>query len=210
MQPSLFLATALLLATGSTSAASNGRRRALQYRNGAVKRYSEDPNESIQARAVSLAARKAAATPAPKKPSPKKPSPEPAPKKHGKVCMFSTIHKNLKQGGVFVGVCMHPVENVWSFIAHHNSKVWAMTGLEDMYQDRLPGDAGFVYKAVFHPHKAVKFGQTIKFEAYHLNKSLYEAAARLAGLQGKLEWQHCDCPDNLPGQLGLEFDAVSW
>ncbi|CAG9939387.1 unnamed protein product [Clonostachys rosea f. rosea IK726] len=97
MQPSLFLATALLLATGSTSAASNGRRRALQYRNGAVKRYSEKLHESIQARAVSLAARKAAAKPAPKKPAPKpapkkpapkpapkKPAPKPAPKKHGK------------------------------------------------------------------------------------------------------------------------------
>ncbi|KAK7212871.1 hypothetical protein V2G26_020049 [Clonostachys chloroleuca] len=58
--------------------------RTLHYKNGAVKRYSEDPHESIQARAVSLAARKAAAKPAPKKPAPKKPAPKPAPKKHGK------------------------------------------------------------------------------------------------------------------------------
>uniref|UniRef100_A0A0B7KMP3 Methyltransferase domain-containing protein n=2 Tax=Bionectria ochroleuca TaxID=29856 RepID=A0A0B7KMP3_BIOOC len=126
------------------------------------------------------------------------------------VCMFSTICINLKQGGVFVGVCMHPVEDLYNFIVHHNSKVWAMTGLEDIYQDRLSCDAGYMFKAVFHPPKADKFGQTIEFEAYHLKKSLYEAAARLAGLQGKLEWQHCDFPDNLRGELGLDFDAVSW
>lgn len=124
--------------------------------------------------------------------------------------MFSTICINLKQGGVFVGVCMHPVEDLYNFIVHHNSKVWAMTGLEDIYQDRLSCDAGYMFKAVFHPPKADKFGQTIEFEAYHLKKSLYEAAARLAGLQGKLEWQHCDFPDNLRGELGLDFDAVSW
>ncbi|KOS46685.1 hypothetical protein ACN38_g2309 [Penicillium nordicum] len=88
--------------------------------------------------------------------------------------MFRSISINLKSTGVFVGVCPYPTNDVASFAT--NSDPPPPTGVRFEYSQELKNGLGY----------------RVDFWAYHLKKNVFEEAARLGGMGGKLEWRECE------------------
>ncbi|KAL9609693.1 MAG: hypothetical protein Q9204_009132 [Flavoplaca sp. TL-2023a] len=105
--------------------------------------------------------------------------------------MFRNIAINLKEGGVFVSITVPPTE----------------TPLDSMNAElevRPPpeGSGGLYYwlnefvedGMYFHVKGHTPVGD-VDFDCSHLKKSVYEEAARDAGLKGELRWGKTEVPD---------------
>lgn len=79
-----------------------------------------------------------------------------------------------------------------SFVLNHSPSLWARTGLEDQYCEKLPEELAMPSRQFFIPAQTLDKSPSLVLRAYHLKKSVYEEAARSAGFVGELEWQKCD------------------
>ena len=118
--------------------------------------------------------------------------------------MYRTIAMNLKDGGIFVGVTPHPTEDPRT----HTEKESGVRPVEVGNCAMLPkGDVAD--GLVIHLVSLFESGN-IEFDGYHLRRSIYETAARDAGLNGRLIWEPVDVPDGgVENSLGL-YDAEYW
>lgn len=124
------------------------------------------------------------------------------------VSMFRTISINLKSGGVFVGICLHPTDDVASFASGLDSSVWAKTGVSYQYREELPDGEGCRLRVFGSSRKGCP---GVEFGCYHLNKRLYEESARVGGLQGGLEWRSCAfLGEEWRREIGLDGDDQAW
>ncbi|TQV98402.1 hypothetical protein V2A60_007854 [Cordyceps javanica] len=134
--------------------------------------------------------------------------------------MFETVAANLKpSGGVFVGICLHPTDDLAAHAAGVNRSAWNRTGVHYVYDEAaMASGLGYRFKVVATPPASAPPGtRGIEFESFHLKKRLYEEAARLAGLQGRLEWRGCEFlgsggndGDDWRSEIGLEKDEEGW
>ncbi|RFU78966.1 methyltransferase [Trichoderma arundinaceum] len=128
------------------------------------------------------------------------------------VSMFQTISMNLKPGGVFVGICPHPTNDLEPFARGTNNSAWAKTGVHYKYGLELPGGVGYKLRVFGSSSSSSNPSNgSVEFECYHLKKSSYEEAARLGGMKGKIEWQTCTFLDQeWRKEVGLEDDDDGW
>ena len=128
-----------------------------------------------------------------------------APDRAGLVEMFRNIALNLEDGGHFVSVTVPPAEDP---IAHMHKELEVRPPPE--------GSGGLWYYHIrdvdegmyFHVYGDTPIGD-VDFDCYHLKKSVYEEAAREAGLKGDLEWGFTRVPEKFmkgegPGGASLE------
>lgn len=114
-----------------------------------------------------------------------------APDRARLVDMFRNIALNLKDGGHFVGVTIPPTQDPKASV---NAELKARP---------LPdGSGGLIYQVItdvedgiyFHVHGDTEVGD-VDFDNYHLRQSVYEAAAREAGMSGELTWGVTSVPE---------------
>lgn len=114
-----------------------------------------------------------------------------APDRQGLIDMFRNISMNLREGGRFVSITVPPAEN-------------PMDSINAELNVRPPpeGSGGLYYSVNEHVEDGVFFhvkGHTplgdVDFDCYHLRKSIYEEAAREAGLKGELRWGKTEVPE---------------
>ncbi|EFY93448.1 hypothetical protein J3458_002002 [Metarhizium acridum] len=121
--------------------------------------------------------------------------------------MFRTISTNLNSHGVFIGICLHPTDDLESFASGVNNSAWAQTGVHYEFGKALPGGIGFpitVFGSVS-PDSKVEFG------SFYLKKSLYEQAARVGGMTGRIVWRNCEFLDETwREEIGLHGDDDGW
>ena len=128
-----------------------------------------------------------------------------APDRAGLVDMFRNVAINLKEGGHFVGITVPPAENP---IDSMNAETKARPPPE--------GSGGLYYEYIrdveegifFHCHGHTPLGD-VSFDNYHLKKSVFEEAAREAGLKGALSWGLTSVPERFwtgeyPGGASME------
>ena len=128
-----------------------------------------------------------------------------APDRAGLVEMFRNISLNLKEGGHFLSITIVPTRDPTAFI---KTELDARPPPE--------GSGGLVYSILgdvddgvfFHVHGHTEIGD-VDFDCYYLQKEVYEAAAREAGLKGKFEWGVTNIPEkyligDAPGGTSLE------
>jgi toxoflavin synthase len=105
--------------------------------------------------------------------------------------MFETVSKNLKEGGVFVGVANPAVGRedmeAWGKfsdeIMEKRERSW---GVEIRHVERL-GNGGYAVQVTTRSRNEGE--EPVAFEASHLPTEMYEDAAREAGMEGKVEWK---------------------
>lgn len=125
--------------------------------------------------------------------------------------MFTTISANLKPSGAFVSICLHHSDDVEAFQACYSPDLWAKTGVHYRYHEELPDHVGFSFKVKVSSSMGSPAATGLEFQSYHLRKSLYESAARSAGMRGKLEWRQCEFPGKEWRQaIGLHHDEAAW
>ncbi|KAM0668823.1 hypothetical protein MY8738_006561 [Beauveria namnaoensis] len=96
--------------------------------------------------------------------------------------MFTSVAINLKPTGVFIGVVPHPTEDLET-----RAKAFATAPLNRLYPrneytgELESGDGWGLRVHLDDPG--------INFMTYHLRSSVYQHAARAAGLKGKIEWR---------------------
>lgn len=97
------------------------------------------------------------------------------------VTMFQMAALNLNDGGVFVTVVPHPTDDLSPRAAAWNNP--PMTAIRPLYRypSELKSGEGWNLRIVL--------SEGVEFSAYHLQKQIYEEAARLGGFKGKLEWK---------------------
>lgn len=96
--------------------------------------------------------------------------------------MFRNADVNLKGGGHFVGITPHPTQDPRG----HVEKALAVKPLR--YGGVSVTITGDVEGGVA-THLETMTDPKVEFDAYHLQKSVYEIAARAGGLQGALTWR---------------------
>ena len=117
--------------------------------------------------------------------------------------MFGNVSVNLKSSGYFIGITPPPTDNPRA----HCEK--ALVAQPALYGDVIVTIQRDVAEGVAtHLTAAMKSGK-IEFDAYHLNKSLYERSAREGGLRGALTWRAVDSPD-IDSDVLKGFDSSSW
>ncbi|KAJ5943791.1 methyltransferase domain-containing protein [Penicillium verrucosum] len=124
--------------------------------------------------------------------------------------MFRSISINLKSTGVFVGVCPYPTNDVASFAT--NSDPPPPTGVRFEYSQELENGLGYrKYIIVEPPPGSNSSAEGVDFWAYHLKKSVFEEAARLGGMGGKLEWRECEfLEEEWKLALGMGKNEEGW
>ncbi|ESZ91244.1 hypothetical protein SBOR_8366 [Sclerotinia borealis F-4128] len=112
--------------------------------------------------------------------------------RRGLVDMFRNVAGNLREGGRFVGVTVPPAERPKE----------AVVGEADIRPLSEGGSGYLVYECMEDVEEGVKFrvrgetpGGNFAFECFHLEKRVYEEAAREAGLMGRLEWGVTKVPE---------------
>ncbi|KAM4067003.1 methyltransferase [Hirsutella rhossiliensis] len=127
-------------------------------------------------------------------------------------CMFRTISTNLKSGGVFVGICFHPTDDVTALASALHGGVWAETGVCYRYREELPGGIGYQVQVFGLPQPgAPPSVKGVDFMCYHLKKCLYEEAARAGDMQGRLEWRSCEfLGEEWRREVGLDGNDEDW
>ncbi|KAM3455929.1 hypothetical protein MY3296_002048 [Beauveria thailandica] len=96
--------------------------------------------------------------------------------------MFASVAINLKPTGVFIGVVPHPEEDLEA-----RAKTFATAPLNRLYpRNEYTGEleSGDGWGLRVHLDNS-----GLNFMTYHLRRSVYDHAARAAGLQGKIEWR---------------------
>ncbi|KAK5988384.1 hypothetical protein PT974_12536 [Cladobotryum mycophilum] len=96
--------------------------------------------------------------------------------------MFANISLNLKPGGVFVGVVPPPSESLDRLAELCTQPPLNRMWPKRMYTEKLASGDGW-RTHVFLDNKGVDF------KAWHLRKQVFEEAARLGGMLGKLKWR---------------------
>ncbi|KAM3541858.1 hypothetical protein ARSEF1564_005226 [Beauveria bassiana] len=126
--------------------------------------------------------------------------------------MFDTIALNLKSGGVFVGICMHPTNDIFSFAKGVNTSAWFSSDVHYVYATKpLASGQGHVFDVIVTPAADAKPGtEGVRFSSFHLRKALYEETARAAGLKGAMEWRDCVFPEGWRDKIGLGADEKQW
>lgn len=113
------------------------------------------------------------------------------------VDMFRNVALNLKDGGHFIAVTPPPTQDPAAFIAA------AFVEAERKARPSELGGSGGLFCTVtgvvedgisVHLHADTKVGD-VDFDCYHLNKEVYESAAREGGLCGNLAWRLATVPD---------------
>ncbi|KAJ6785796.1 hypothetical protein PWT90_06929 [Aphanocladium album] len=124
--------------------------------------------------------------------------------------MFKAISMNLKDSGIFVGICLHPVDDFEKRIANCTPEVMNRTGVRYDYLQPLASGEGYTFRlTALDPAHAES--PVLEFNSFHLKKSLYESAARAAGMAGHLEWRECDFAiDGWRHKVGLQNDDEEW
>lgn len=102
---------------------------------------------------------------------------------------FENIAMNLKDDGVLVAVCPHGVEDTENFASIVNCRWDLATGVKFNYLYPLPDEIGYRMELTITPPANEPEASVVKFQNYHLRKSIYERAARAGGMKGKLEWR---------------------
>ena len=128
-----------------------------------------------------------------------------APDRAGLVNMFRNVAVNLREGGHFVSVTIPPAENPIDSL-----------NAETNYRPPPEGSGGLYYEYIkdveegifFHCHGHTPIGD-VSFDNYHLKKSVYEEAAREAGLKGEWSWGCTSVPERYwtgeyPGGASME------
>lgn len=113
--------------------------------------------------------------------------------------MFRTIAANLKDGGVFVGLTPSAVEDVDALArrwTETQAKLPQGFPIQVHYYERLPSGEGWKTEV-----GNTAGAEKISFKNFHLKKSLYEAGARGAGLQGRMEWPEVEIPERVKAGL---------
>lgn len=128
--------------------------------------------------------------------------------------MFETIAINLRPSGVFVGICLHPTDELESYAGGVNASAWAKTGVLFEYQSTptVADGLGYEFKVTVPPPPGSQPStEGVEFNSYHLKKSLYEEAARAGGMKGQLEWRKCEfLDDSWRSEIGLDGDKAGW
>lgn len=123
--------------------------------------------------------------------------------------MLKTVALNLKESGVFIGICPHPVEDFDSWKEKSGDEVVNRTGLRFDYVNKLENGEGYkILVSTFPPGKPEE--PVVQFDTFFLRKSVYEEAAKEAGFS-KIEWHTCDFSvDGWRAKVGLEGDDEGW
>lgn len=102
--------------------------------------------------------------------------------------MYRTVAMNLKDNGVFVGVMPHPSEDPKA----HLQKTLEMrpVGLNEVAV--LPGNE--IPNGVRAHLVSILHSGNVEFDAYYLNKIVYETSAREGGLKGEMAWRPIELP----------------
>lgn len=116
--------------------------------------------------------------------------------------MFQTISADLKDGGVFIGVTPHHVEDVTAFAKTTNEFEkeqpgrWGVT--VDYYEHLESGDGWRTEVRSCGENK-------VSFKNFHLKKSVFEEGARAGGMKGKVVWQEVKLPQAAIDMTGPDF-----
>ena len=121
----------------------------------------------------------------------------------GMANMFRNASVNLKNSGYFIGITPPPTNNP----REHCETALAIR--PELYGGVVVTIQKDVADGVAtHLTAAMKSGK-IEFDAYHLNKTLYESSAREGGLEGALTWRAVDSPD-IDSRVLESLDNSSW
>ena len=106
-----------------------------------------------------------------------------APNKQTMIDIYRTIAANLKDGGRFVGVTPHPAEDPKSHIQKAlEARPVGLGEVAVLPLEEVPNGMRT------HVLSMLASGN-IEFDAYHLEKAVYETSAKEGGLTGELTWQ---------------------
>ncbi|EHK20797.1 uncharacterized protein TRIVIDRAFT_49718 [Trichoderma virens Gv29-8] len=98
------------------------------------------------------------------------------------VAMFENISLNLKSGGVFVGIVPHPTDDLAKRAEIYKEAALNRYFPRNEYSDELDSGDGWKLRVFLSD-------DGVDFMTWHLKRSVYEEAARLGGMNGKLEWR---------------------
>ncbi|KAL8866617.1 MAG: hypothetical protein Q9174_006193 [Haloplaca sp. 1 TL-2023] len=116
--------------------------------------------------------------------------------------MFSNICLNLKDGGRFFGITNHPTNDP----AAHTE---AALKIDKLFYKNVTVEQTVTIDDGISAHLTAKFDAgMIEFDVYHLRKSVYESAARAAGLEDELIWRPPTLPKDANRILAQEADDL--
>ncbi|KAH0492030.1 hypothetical protein TgHK011_003427 [Trichoderma gracile] len=119
------------------------------------------------------------------------------------VAMFTNISLNLKSNGVFVGVVPHPTEDIRKRAEASKQFLLRQYFPRNEYVDELTSGDGWGLRVFLSD-------DGVSFMTWHMKKSVYEEAARLGGLRGRLEWRYETMgEESTRQQFGLTADEWS-
>ncbi|KAJ3481656.1 hypothetical protein NLG97_g7766 [Lecanicillium saksenae] len=111
---------------------------------------------------------------------------------------FRTIASNLKPSGALIAVCPNPVEDLDTLAASVNACPHSPSGVLYKYPKKLENGEGYVMTVkVLPPLLERREVEPLQFSGFHLRRSLWEEAARAAGMTGRLEWNVCEIPEEI-------------
>lgn len=96
--------------------------------------------------------------------------------------MFANVSLNLKKGGVFMAIVPHACNDIAHRVEQYKLSPLNRTFPQNKYISELESGEGWGLR-VFLDNNGVDF------MTYHLKKQVYEEAARLGGMKGKIEWR---------------------
>ncbi|KAL7940416.1 S-adenosyl-L-methionine-dependent methyltransferase [Trichoderma barbatum] len=105
-----------------------------------------------------------------------------APNKAKLIAMFTNISLNLKRGGVFVGVVPYPTNDLGKRAESYKKAPLRKYFPRNEYADELDSGDGWGLRVFLSD-------DGVDFMTWHMKKSVYEEAARLGGMKGRLEWR---------------------
>ncbi|KAK2596222.1 hypothetical protein QQS21_006370 [Conoideocrella luteorostrata] len=117
--------------------------------------------------------------------------------------MFTSVAINLKPTGVFIGVVPHPTEDFET-----RAEACAKAPLNRLYPrndytGKLESGDGWGLRVYLDD-------QGTNFMTYHLRPSVYEDAARAAGLKGSFAWRHEILHDDEMWRVKLGLSDEEW
>ncbi|KAF8218056.1 methyltransferase type 11 [Mycena galopus ATCC 62051] len=124
--------------------------------------------------------------------------------------MWETIARNLRPGGVFVGITVEPVDDLATYVAQQRSLRARNTGhfgFDVDYHEEPPLASGEGYYFRFTP---LAMERAFSLRCCHLTKSVYEAAARKGGMKGRIEWRVMEVTDEAKEAAGKELQKGYW
>ncbi|KAJ7364572.1 methyltransferase type 11 [Mycena albidolilacea] len=116
--------------------------------------------------------------------------------------MWETVARNLRPGGVFVGITLEPVAagGFTPYVARQRALRAKNPGLLgiDVEYDAEPLASGEGYRCKFTPQVEEAFS----LHDNHLASDVYEAAARKAGMTGEIEWRVMEVSEEARAAMG--------